>query len=275
MKFRIIYTFAALLFAAGMTFNFSRGPANNGLDRTGSPISANNNCTQCHTGTAFEPDLLISLIDAGGNSVTEYIPGETYELVFNIGTGSAPSGYGLQATVLDGDANNVGAFGTAPMDMQITDLGGVNYLEHSKLLTEGVISVEWTAPVSGTEDVTIYASGMAANGNGRNGGDGTSTNSLLLMEGVSSTNDLANLNFELKLMANPVVDQLPIKITSETSENLQMNFVDISGKIVQTENVRINQGEQTINVNLDFDKGIYFVQMSDGKAVATEKILKL
>ena len=258
-----------------MTFNFSGGPATNGLDRTGSPISANNNCTQCHTGTAFEPDLLISLIDAGGNSVTEYVPGETYELVFNIGTSTAPSGYGLQATVLDGDANNVGSFGTAPMDMQITDLGGVNYLEHSKVLSDGIISVEWTAPASGTEDVTIYASGMAVNGNGANRGDGTSTNSLLLMEGVSSTNDLANLNFDLKLMANPVVDQLPIKITSETSETLQMNFVDISGKIVQTEHVRINQGEQTINVDLDFDKGIYFVQMSDGKAVATEKILKL
>ncbi len=275
MKFRIIYTFAALLFGAGITFNFSAGPASNGLDRTASPISGNNNCTQCHSGTAFEPNLLISLIDAGGNSVTEYIPGETYELVFNIGTGSAPAGYGLQATVLDGDANNVGAFGTAPTDMRITDLNGVNYLEHSRVLADGSISVEWTAPASGAEDVTIYASGMAVNANGRNSGDGTSTNSLLLMEGVSSTNDIANLNFDLKLIANPVVDQLPIKITSETSETLHLNFVDISGKIVQTESVRVNQGEQTINVNLDFDKGIYFVQMSDGKAVATEKILKL
>lgn len=275
MKFKFLYTLTFLIFGIGLNFNFSSGPANNGFDRTGSPIE-DRTCIQCHTGNAFGPSLSIELLDADGTSVTEYIPGETYNLVFDMATTTDPAAYGLQAVVLDGDANNAGVFGALPDEFQFSNLNGVSYFEHARRLSNSTNTIAWTAPPAGTEDVTIYASGIAANGNGANSGDGTSNNSLLLMEASSSsTNDASEFNFNLQLLGNPVTDQLPIRVVSETSENLRLNFLDMNGRTVQQENINIFRGEQTLRIDLDFGKGIYFLQLSDGNNATTTKLLKL
>ena len=277
MKFRILYTFMILFFAVGMLFNFAGGPAQaSSMDRTGSPIQGGSNCSQCHGGNNFDADMTIELRD-GADPVTGYEPGKTYNLVFDIANGSGtPSGYGIQAIVLDAGETNVGDFMNAPVNTQITDIQGFKYFEHSRLVTTNSISVEWTAPAMGTGDVTIYASGMVANGNGGNSGDGVSTKSLTLTEGLSSTGNLSKVDFDLRLLANPVGNQLPIRIESPTSKNLDITILDLSGKVALQTEERVAQGENNINIELsELNKGVYFLKMSDDKGFVTKKLLKL
>ena len=275
MKFKFLYTLAFLIFGIGLTFNFSSGPAANNFDRTGSPIS-DRTCVQCHTGNSFSPELSIELQDADGTAVTEYIPGQTYTLVFNMATATDPAAYGLQALVIDANENDAGVFGTVPDQFQISELGGLSYFEHAERASNATNSIEWTAPAAGTADVTVFASGIAANANGANSGDGTSNTSLILTEASSSSTDNTSaLNFNLELLGNPVTDNLPIRIESETNENLRLNFLDMNGRVVQQNDINIFRGEQTVRIDLDFGKGIYFLQLSDGNNATTTKLLKL
>ncbi len=266
-----------LFFAVGVSFNFSSGPANASMmDRTGSPIQGGLNCTQCHGGNNFNANLAIKLMD-GNDQVAGYEPGKTYNLVFDISNGSGnPSGYGLQAIALDASQNNIGDFMNAPVNTQITDLAGFKYFEHSRLIAGNSISVEWTAPAMGSGPVTIYASGMAANGNGGNSGDGVASESLTLTEGLSSTGNLSQVDFDMSILANPVSDQLPIRIESPSGKNLNINILDLSGRVALQTQQRVAQGENIFNVEIsNLNKGIYFLQMSDNEGFVTKKLLKL
>lgn len=277
MKFRILYTSMILFFSVGMLFNFSSGPANASmLDRTGSPIQGGQNCTQCHGGNNFDADMVIKLMD-GNDEVAGYEPGKTYNLVFDISNGSgSPSGYGLQAIALDDSDNNVGDFINTPVNTRITDLAGFKYFEHSRLISGNSISVEWTAPATGTGAVTIFASGMAANGNGGNSGDGVATKSVTLTEGLSSTNRLHQVDFEMSLLKNPVSDQLPIRIESPSGKNLNINILDLNGRVMLQTQQRVAQGENIFNVEIsNLNKGIYFLQIADNERFVTKKLLKL
>jgi len=277
MKFRIIYIFMILLFAVAFLFNFSSGPANSSaLDRTGSPIGGGLTCGQCHMGNNFQPDLAITLMD-GNDVVSGYEPGVTYNLVFEITPGSGtPSGYGLQAIVLDGSDNNVGEFSNPPANTQVTDLQGFNYFEHSGVIDTNPISVEWTAPATGTGQITVYASGLAANVNGANTGDGVSSTTITLTEGISSTGNLFDVDFDLSVLANPIGSQLPIKIDSPSGKKLNINILDLNGRIALQTQQRVAQGENTFNVEVsNLTKGIYFLQVSDDEGFVTKKLLKL
>ncbi len=58
---------------------------------------------------------------------------------------------------------------------------------------------------------------------------------------------------------NPVTDILNIKITSPESKNAEIHIYNIQGQLIQTENTRIYEGTQLININTDnLHLGHYF-----------------
>lgn len=279
MKFRIFYILLSLFFVAGVTFNFSSGPAaGNDLDRTGSPLAGGAFCQQCHTAGAFNPSLDIKLMD-GTDEVTSYMPGRTYKLVLTnmADMNPAPAVYGFQTTILDANDVFVGAFGTEPTDMRITPLNGVDYWEHRRRLTTNTVEIDWTAPDAGTGAVNIYSATIAANGAAGTAGDGAANGTLEIPEsGVGSTNNFNNGTFQIRLLANPIADQLPVSIKSNQFKDLNVSILDLNGRTAQTEKVQITQGEQVINLNTsNLEKGIYFLQLTDGQSVTTQKVLKL
>ena len=170
----------------------SNGAAAMGLgDRTGSPIGgAGSSCANCHSGGSFSPSISIDVKDAGLNSVTSYIPGNTYTIEYTVLAGSgSPSGYGMQGVALNpsnGAAGNL--FSPTTPNTQITSSGGVQYLEHQSMSATGSFQTSWTAPMAGSGAVSIYARGLALNGDGSTSGDDASTSVLFgLTETIPTT----------------------------------------------------------------------------------------
>lgn len=170
----------------------SNGAAAMGLgDRTGSPIGgAGSSCANCHSGGSFSPSISIDVKDAGLNSVTSYIPGNTYTIEYTVLAGSgSPLGYGMQGVALNpsnGAAGNL--FSPTTPNTQITSSGGVQYLEHQFMSATGSFQTSWTAPMAGSGAVSIYARGLALNGDGSTSGDDASTSVLFgLTETIPTT----------------------------------------------------------------------------------------
>ena len=170
----------------------SNGAAQMGLgDRTGSPIGgAGASCANCHSGGTYNPTISINVLDSNLDPVTSYTPGDTYTIEYTVVSGAgSPAGFGVQGLAIDAAedaAGNLTSIITA--NTQITASGGVQYVEHSSISTSGIFSAFWTAPNVGTGTVSIYARGLAVNGNGGTSGDESSTSvSLGLTEAVSTT----------------------------------------------------------------------------------------
>lgn len=104
--------------------------------------------------------------------VTEFIAGETYTITVEItSSNGTPAGFGFQATVLDGSNNFIGSFSSPSAGTGVVATGGRDYWEQSATsVVNNTFSINWTAPAAMTT-VTIYAAGIAANGNGGTSGD--------------------------------------------------------------------------------------------------------
>lgn len=144
-------------------------------DRTGGPVSVGT-CAACHGGGAFSPTISLSVLNDADEEVTSYVPGDDYTFEFTVTAGFA-DGYGMQGVALN-DANaQAGTFGIpTSANTQITPLSGRSYLEHDGVAVgpSYVFSSPWTAPLSGTGNVTIYSIGLAVNLNGSTSGDNAS-----------------------------------------------------------------------------------------------------
>jgi hypothetical protein len=170
--------------------------------KTGAPSESA--CNSCHSGNSGSQIFEIVTVPP----VTEYVPGNTY----NIGVGLDDAGmvrWGFEATVLkDSDNSMAGTFSTL-IDPHVTTKasGGRTYVCHT---TNGVTSAsdppdpqdgtwwstvpngpvawafQWTAPPQGTGTVTIYASGVAADGDGDATGDNGYVAQLTLTEGAAT-----------------------------------------------------------------------------------------
>lgn len=87
-------------------------------------------------------------------------------------------------------------------------------------------------------------------------------------------NHLALKNSDIKL-TNPVKDVMLLEITNDISSYYEITFYDFSGLIVKKENItNVNKkGANTINVQ-DLKKGIYLVEINNGKEIIRKKIIK-
>jgi hypothetical protein len=277
MKFRVVYTFFSALLALILLLNFSGGPARTqGQDRTGGPFSEAP-CQTCHSAGAFSPELVIEILD-GDDPITDYEPGATYTFKATINTTGSPAEFGFQAVALSGEDDvNAGTFGTPDDDMSVVDLNGRSYVEHKSPRTENVFEIDWTAPGAGTGEVRIYAACVAANNGNSTAGDGSVflVNPLTLNEGLVSVGEIDQQMVSLEVFPNPVQEQLNLRINLEQSSNLQLQIFDMSGKLIQSNQLSLLNGENSTSVDVsNLPQGIYSIFLSNGKDGITERILK-
>jgi hypothetical protein len=169
---------------------------------TGAP--GESNCGSCHSGNSGNQVFEIATLPL----VTEYVPGNSYYITVGIDDAGMVR-WGFEATVLkDSDNTMAGTFSTL-VDAHVTtkSSGGITYACHT---TNGVTSpsdppdvadgtwwstvangpvawvFQWTAPPQGTGAITIYASGVAANGDGDLTGDNGYVAQLTLTEGTTT-----------------------------------------------------------------------------------------
>ena len=266
-NYKFLTAFSALLLAGGLfTLNFQINTVHafgSGAPtaKTGSPGDGSN-CTSCHSGTAQtnSTDVTISSdIPASG-----YVPGTTYTITVE-GVQQGITKFGFEITAEDNSNAKAGTWSTTNNETQVKSC---DWVTHTGSGTAGsgfkTWTMNWTAPVAGTGDVTFYAAVNATNANGSLSGDLILLNNITVQEDVSaSINDIADKN--ISIFPNPTVDY--ITIAAEKNIDLVQIF-DMTGKVVYS-------GRSNV-VNMKTQpKGTYFVTVKSNGVTSTYKILKL
>ena len=66
-----------------------------------------------------------------------------------------------------------------------------------------------------------------------------------------------------------------IVLNSETENKVNLSIVNVNGQVVKSAELRANVGENSFNFNdLNLTNGLYFIQLSNGAEVVTEKFMK-
>ncbi len=278
MKFKLLYTLFTLLGATFLFFNNSSGPAEvQGQDRTGSPLSSAP-CQACHSSGAFSPTIELELLQ-DGSAITEYTPGEAYTMRVTAGFSGSPEVYGFQAVALAGeDDAQAGDFDNPGNGIQITDLNGREYPEHSQRSNSNVFEVEWVAPAAGTGDVRFYSAVVTANNAAGSGGDGSTflTEPVVITEGTASSRfTLESLDAELALFPNPAVAQTTLSIDGAANGAYQVDLLSAQGQLLSRQAVEAGGRKVIVHLPVDaYPAGLYFVRVSQGERSAVRRLLK-
>ncbi|MBX7094072.1 MAG: T9SS type A sorting domain-containing protein [Flavobacteriales bacterium] len=251
--------------------SYDNGAATHSKDRTGSPVS-NLNCGQCHGGGGFSPSISAQLLDATNTPVTSYNPGATYTWKITITAGAGNPNFGFQTVALLSNNSNAGTLSAQSANTKVVTLGGRKYGEHPSPSTTGVFMLNWVAPASGSGTVKFYTTGNCGNNNNNDTGDSPSNlGATIITENTfAGIEDVAQVAFTV--FPNPASES--IRIQSELSGNYMLELIDVSGKIVYTENI-VLKGVTSGDVNVaSFDKGIYLVRLtSANQEIHLNKVL--
>ncbi len=81
-------------------------------------------------------------------------------------------------------------------------------------------------------------------------------------------------NSDVVLYPNPAADNLSIAINAKESNKGQVNILDITGKILSSQNINLETGKNVINQNTsELPSGIYFVQVKCNESFVTKKLV--
>jgi hypothetical protein len=119
----------------------------------------------------------------------------------------------------------------------------------------------WLSPNNGDEIMQIYSSNSTT----------------ILYKDIPRSQGIENntLFQNLSLFPNPCTDNFTVYLNSTSHlEQLQLNILDISGRLVQTDNISFDQNSfrKTIDVS-NLQSGVYFVQVQSGKEKITKKLI--
>lgn len=249
-----------------------------GEDRTGSPLSENGNtfCSFCHSAGAFVPSINLQVLD-NGNPITEYAPGKTYQLRVQVNHNGNGRRFGFQAVALSTGNANAGTYGTPPVGVQVTDLRGRKYPEHSFKSLNNSFQINWTAPAAGTGNVTVYAAGVAADNSGDNFGDGAARTTLQLQEQLpSNVDNLRTNSFSAILIGNPVRNEIRLFLETDKSLIINAMVVDFNGNQIASQAIQTRPGENIVPISTEqFIPGVYMLHLSDGNQSSSLKLVKI
>lgn len=279
MKFKLLYTLFALAGGAFLFLNNSSGAgAVQGQDRTGSPLSSAT-CGACHGGNNFSPTIELEVLK-DGEAVTAYMPGEVYTMRVSAGFSGSPSVFGFQAVALTGENNDqAGDFQNPPSGVQITDVNGREYPEHSQRSQSSTFEVEWVAPESGTGDVSFYSSVLTSNNAGGSSGDGVASLSspvVLTEDATSQVGQQGALNASVTVFPNPVVGQATLEIENAEAGTYQVELMTVQGQRLNSQSLQItNGGAVTLPIDLSVQaNGLYLLRVSNETSATVRRLLK-
>jgi len=257
MKTRsLLYTL--LIFVSLVMVSWVLYPTGSPGGRTGSPGDGGANCTGCHSGTAQQISGWVTSNIPG----TGYVPGQTYTITANA-THSGAQLYGFEVTSEDVSNAKTGT-------IVITDAVQTKTVNSSKAITHTVNgtapiggtkswSFDWTAPASGTGNVTFYGAFNAANGNGGTSGDVIYNSSMTVSEATTGLTDNLAASLDIKVYPNPFADHIEISLGNLEKPITSIRLSGHDGRMVWIKDIQ--------NGNLDkyrieasgFPRGIYFI----------------
>ena len=265
-----------IFFYLTLTSSAGGGAKNSGVDGTKATGGSGCSCHSYNTATTVGIEL-----DSAGLPVTSYHPGQSYTIrLTGTNTGSTTLPYfGFQVTVVKaagaGTSTAVlaGTLGTTglPSSVRYTSASvgcGIDVLEQSSRIaatgsgatgsTYNISGLPWTAPVSGTGTVEIYACINAVNGSG-SGGDHWNNSSTSITEAPSLSTVIANVSkdVEVSVYPNPFVNQINIHCDNAKVKN-HVTIVDLNGHLWIEEDIESSTAINTTG----WPAGIYTVKIN-------------
>jgi len=287
---------------AGMGYlifsSHAAGPAKAGYDCTGAEAGGTGsyaNPTGCSAGSGCHSTSATSSItatlelDSAGIATTHYKGGTTYtiKLTGNNASGNTLPRYGFQITCMKGTTtaatvSSAGTFATTglPASTHIVPPGTYTQLtvaEHDAPIAQtGTSFTEtftWTAPVSGTGNISFWGAANFVNFNGSaDPGDIWNTTSIDISEWPTvNAVAIVNNNSKIKAFPNPVTNILNLQLTDAQAGTYNVQAFDITGNCASNENIEINGINQVANLNTsNWAPGVYQVIVTkEGKSMTT------
>jgi hypothetical protein len=239
---------------------------------TGAP--GEGTCANCHAGGGLGSGSVILTV---GSGVTTFTPGQTYTITVTT-TDATKQRFGFSLSARsDGDSIGTYNLGGAA-NMGISNGFGANanvqYVSHRAASATNSWSFDWTAPLSGAQTVTFYVASVAANNNSNSSGDIVYTNSVSLQSDEDPSSRARSLQpLDLRLSPNPTQGLLRIQAQLPALQSAQLQILDITGRVVLTDQVSAN-GALDYRLNLEhLPAGIYNVQVTAPGYFGTQKLV--
>jgi hypothetical protein len=274
---RILFPVILVGIAVIWLSNASGAGSAQGADRTGSPIGIGT-CGSCHDGGNYAPTMNITLLE-GDQLVSRYIPGKQYQVKVTLEGKNNPKEYGFQLVALGGaNHQQAGIFGQAPAGFRQIILDNRRYIEQSSPRPSNTFIIPWTAPMAGTGNVRFYAAGLITNDNGGTGGDSPIhlTTPLTIGEAMSSfVSNIPMLKGEVIISPNPINSMLQVCGNALPEGKLKIRVIDVFGRLQYQSDIFSDESEMRINIAAnDWFPGVYFLNITDDKAVRTISFIK-
>ncbi len=273
-KFTLVLS---MVLMAGMAYDYqnnaahtfsSGAPAGN----TGSPNDGSNCSTSCHTGGPSQTGEMVAIssdVPASG-----YVPGTTYTFTVTM-TNQGGTEFGFQISPQDNSGNLLGTLIASGAGTQFAS-GGSDYVTHSASGTAGTDSktwtFEWTAPASGTGNVTFYGAFNFSDNTGNQFGDVIVTETHTVEESSGVGISEAQLA-ELSVYPNPVIDEVHVA-AQDVDEEIMITVFAMDGKKVIEE--KHEGGEIVVDfATKSLNTGVYFMQIEvEGKSTVKKLLVK-
>ncbi len=239
--------------------------------RTGAPGEQTCASASCHNGTVNSGSGSVDISFSGGGV---FEGGETYDVtvVVNDGSGSV---FGFEMIALTDDGTSVGAFDANGSGIvAVRTVGSKEYVHHRSAPSSNTFEFKWTAPEENVGNVTFYACGNAANGNGNHIGDLVYTSSFSSVFTDIETYTPEKLS--LHTFPNPATSHFNINYQLTQTELMTISAYDASGRLVKVlfegaENTGVQEHRFDLESN-ELDSGLYFIMLQSENFVSSTKL---
>ena len=279
-KFTLIaFACASALILFTSASQMSESP-NGKVGKNGSPGEQTclNGCHSSYTLNSGSGSVAINVV---GVTNGEYVPGQSYTVEVTVAyAGRSLFGFGCEALLSSGA--NAGTL-TAGSDSHTGNatVSGNSRRTVTQNQNSGAIantktwSFTWAAPAAGG-DVTFYAAGLAANGNGNESSDYVYTTNLTLSSAVGVL-EVDQADLALQVFPNPTQDLVQLNYTLQNSGTVEVQLFDVRGSLIRSMG-KSNQGVGAVNQTFsiaDLAAGTYCIQLRlDGQLMASRLVNK-
>lgn len=282
MKRRYIIAFFTLSGICILFMSNSIGRALIGFGNTGAPgESAGCFLSNCHVDTqVFGNQTIIQVFEAGTeNEITNYTPGQVYDLRIQILTSQPAEGYGFQVVaLLQSDLSDVAGFINPSEGVGIRTAvnTGRQYAEHTERSENSSFEVQWLAPPINSGTVQFWASGNAVDASGSPSGDDPDNASLIIPEAGTVAIRAANkLQVNLNIVPNPVHEILRLEIESPETGLFDLDILNAVGQEMCRDRVSLTRGQNVYQQDaLLLNPGLYLIRIKKGHRFLTATFIK-
>lgn len=236
-------------------------------NRTGSAVDNGQTCGTlggCHSNAnlpILKQDLISTDIPASG-----YVAGKSYKITLSPAKDGAAR-WGFEMLVQNSSEEAVGSF-TSNADGNIVS-GNSDRITHKFASSSGGDTktwvLDWTAPATPEGDLQIFASVLAANGNGNTGGDQLIIDTLNVP--VNATASLEDfVSQDIVLYPNPVANEL--HLSGFDGARATISIFDMQGREVFSE-----QYTGVVNVR-NLETGTYILKVANQNTTISKTFVK-